>query len=456
VESRLTLARHPLSIAGAALATISAVLFIALVIALLIGLLNDPYAGLVIFVALPLLFVIGLLAIPLGMMLERRRLRRTGAVQREWPVLDFALPRTRRVGALFLVLTSVNLVIILVAGYGALHWMESPSFCGQTCHTPMHPQFTSWQDAPHSRIACVQCHIGEGGTAFVHYKLNGVRQLYHVVTGKYPRPIPGVADMRPALETCGNCHWARRDLGEMTRVKREYADDESNSETVTTLQMLVGGPGRPTSSGHAIHWHADPSVRIEYVATDTDRQTIPYVRSVDAQGKVKEYKAEGAADEQIAKGARRVMDCIDCHNLPAHRIDPAPEKAVDAVIASGAISRTLPFVRREGVRLVKADYPTSEAGLQAIERGLREFYAGKAAVDQRDLARAVASLQNVYRRNVFPSMKVTFGVYPDNIGHMTSSGCLRCHDGSHTAPDGTTIGADCEYCHKQIDQPAGN
>jgi hypothetical protein len=64
---------------------------------------------------------------------------------------------------------------------------------------------------------------------------------------------------------------------------------------------------------------------------------------------------------------------------------------------------------------------------------------------------AVAALQTIYRRNVFPVMKVTFGTYPDNVGHTTSSGCFRCHDGSLTAKDGTTIGADCEYCHRQID-----
>ena len=50
-------------------------------------------------------------------------------------------------------------------------------------------------------------------------------------------------------------------------------------------------------------------------------------------------------------------------------------------------------------------------------------------------------------------MKVTWGVYPDNVGHMTSAGCFRCHDGGHTAKDGTTISADCEYCHKQIEAP---
>ena len=248
---------------------------------------------------------------------------------------------------MFVALTAVNVVIVLVAGYGGLHSMESPSFCGQTCHTPMHPQFTAWQDASHSEVACVQCHIGEGGRAFVKYKMNGLRQLYHVITGHYPRPIPGVADMRPAQEVCGACHWSGKGFGDVVRVKREYADDETNTETATILQMFLGGPGAPTPSGRAIHWHADPRVRIEFIFTDGERQTIPFVKYTDAQGRVREYAAQGTTPEQLAKGTWRTMDCIDCHNVAAHRVAPTPEQAVDAALAAGRIDRGLPFVRRE-------------------------------------------------------------------------------------------------------------
>jgi hypothetical protein len=313
----------------------------------------------------------------------------------------------------------------------------------------MHPQFTAWQSTPHAQVACTECHVGEGAAALVHYKLAGVRQLYHVVTNQIPKPIPGVADMRPALETCGQCHWPGHDAGEVSKVKREFADDETNTETATKMRMLVGGPGRPTSSGRAIHWHANPDVRIEYVYTDTERQTIPYVRAVGKDGRVKEYKTEGTSDDQVAKGSRRVMDCIDCHNVAAHRIATTAEQAVDGAIASGGISQKLPFVRRESVRLVKAEYPTQEDGVEKIGKELRAFYTGRGSFDEAELARSITALQNVYHRNVFPSMKVTFGVYPDNIGHTTSNGCFRCHDGGHTASDGSTINAECEYCHIQ-------
>jgi nitrate/TMAO reductase-like tetraheme cytochrome c subunit len=455
VTSRAALARHPLAVAGALLTTVSAVVFIALVIAAIAGLFEHPYAGLVVYVVVPGLFLLGLLLIPLGMWLEARRLRHHPEATRDWPVFDLRQPTTRRTVLAVIALTAVNIVIVSLAAKGAMHWMESPSFCGQACHLPMHPQFTAWQAAPHSEVTCTQCHVGEGATALVRAKLAGTRQLYHVLTNQVPKPIPGVADMRPALETCGNCHWPGRDSGDVILAKREYADDDANSETTTILQMFVGGPGRPTSSGRAIHWHADPGVRIEFVSTDRERQKIPYVRLVGKDGKVKEYKAEGATDEEIAKGERRVMDCIDCHNVPAHRIAPTAEQAIDAAIANGSISKGLPLVRRESVRLVKSDYPTQERGLEEIEKGLRGFYTGKNGVDDAELTRTIAAVKNVYGRNVFPTMKVTFGVYPDNISHITSDGCLRCHDGTHTAPDGSKINDDCEYCHKQIEQPSG-
>jgi hypothetical protein len=448
VDGRTTLTRHPLAVVGVLLTTVSAVVFITLVAALFAGLFESPYAGLLIFVAVPAFFVLGLLLIPLGAWLERRSIRRDPAAERGWPVIDFGSQRTRRVTLLITALTAVNLVIVSIAAGGAVHTMDTPGFCGQTCHEPMEPEFVAWQASPHAHVKCTACHVGEGARALVRSKLAGVRQLYHVIIGEIPRPIHG-ANMRAALETCGNCHSPGRNHGEPITVKREYADNEENTETTSVLQMMVAGPGRKASTGRAIHWHADPNVRIEFVATDAERQTIPYVRMVNADGTVKEFKAEGTTDEQIARGERRVMDCIDCHNTPGHRISPTAEQAVDAAIAAGDVNRELPFIRREGVRVVKGEYPTAEQALTAIEKELRDFYAGKWSVDQRDLARSIASIQRVYRQNVFPSMKVTFGTYPSNIGHITSNGCFRCHDGGHTAGDGTAINGDCEYCHVQ-------
>ncbi len=449
MADRVPLIRHPVAIAGALVTTVAAVGFLAMALAMVFGLFTNPYAGLVVFVALPALFVFGLLLIPMGGWLERRALRRDPSARPDWPVVDLRKRHIRRTALGVVALTAVNVVIVLLAGYGGLHWMESPAFCGQTCHTPMHPQYTAWQVTPHARVACVGCHVGEGTHALIQSKLSGVRQLAHVITNTYPRPIPAsAANLRPALEVCGNCHTATVDLGERTRIVREFGDDEANSEITTVLDMHVGGPGRPTRSGRAIHWHADPNVRIEYIATDADRQTIPWVRMTDGQGVSREFTVEGTTPEALQAGTRRVMDCVDCHNAAAHRIAPTAGQAVDRAIAAGDVSPSLPFVRREGVRLVTQEHPDQDTALRAIASELRAFYASVGA-DETTLARSIIGIQDVYRRNVFPAMKVTWGVYKDNRGHMTSDGCFRCHDDSHLTPDGSAISGDCSYCHDQ-------
>ena len=252
--------------------------------------------------------------------------------------------------------------------------MESPSFCGQTCHTPMHPQFTAWQDAPHSQVACVQCHIGEGGRAFVRYKLNGLRQLFHVVTGNYPRPIPGVADLRPAVEVCGNCHWPGKGFGDVVRVKREYTDDETNTETATILQLFLGGPGAPATGGRAIHWHADPRVRIEFIYTDGERQTIKFVRvtrmrrvasaSTPPRGRRPNSSPRAPCARWTASTA------ITSRRIASHR--GRSRRWMRRSRRAGSTAG-LPFVRREGVRLMKASHQTADDAARTIDEELRKY-----------------------------------------------------------------------------------
>ena len=440
----VALARNPVAIAGAVVSTAAGIGFLVLAAAALAGLFHNPYAGLIVFIALPALLVLGLLMIALGVWLESRR-RDAGV--RDWPIVDLRVARVRQVTLAVVALTIVNVAIVLLAGYGGLHAMESPEFCGTACHTPMKPQFTAWNDGPHAGTTCVQCHIGEGAGAFLQAKLSGVRQLAHVITGSYPRPIPPGAEMPVGAQaqTCVGCHRPHRATSDRLRVIREYSEDETNSETVTTLQMQMA----------AIHSHANPNLRIEYVSTDAANETIPFVKVTRADGQVREYLSPGTSAETIRGGTRRTMDCIDCHNTVGHPIAASAEQAVDRAISAGLISRQLPFARRESVRLMKSSYASQDQALVAIERELRGVYAAHAqGIDERSVTRAVAALQGVYRRHAFPEMNVTWGSYPDNRGHITSTGCFRCHDGSHADKSGAVISADCESCHKQIVAPA--
>jgi hypothetical protein len=391
------------------------------------------------------------LLIPLGLWRARHR-RRTHPGEPEWPVFDLGNPRHRRIAVVVFALTIVNVLIVSLAAYGGVHYMESTEFCGEVCHTPMEPQYVAYKDAPHSRVACVSCHVGSGAENFVRAKANGTRQLWLVVTGGYARPIPvPVHNMRPARETCEQCHWPEKLHGDRPKTVREYSDAETNPETVTTFLVRVGGGSEKLGIATGIHWHMNIANRIDYFAEDETRQKIPFVRLTARDGSVTDYTAPGTTPPQ-RQGELRRMDCIDCHNQPAHRFEYTPQRAVDNAMGAGLLPRALPFARREAVAAVAAEYADREAAMAGIDSHIRGFYKTNfASADQKLVEQAIRATQNVYTRNVFPKMKVKWGTYPDNLGHVDSPGCFRCHDDEHKSKDGRVIRQDCELCHTSPD-----
>jgi hypothetical protein len=313
----------------------------------------------------------------------------------------------------------------------------------------MEPQYVGHETGPHARVSCVACHVGPGAGALVESKMAGARQLWHVATGNVPAPVMSpVRSMRPARETCETCHWSENFHGEEVRVFPEFANDEENTPAPTTLTIFVGGGSSRLGTGSGIHWHMNLDNEIEYITTDPKRETIPWVRLRSRNGEVREFAVEGTTPEQLAAGERRRMDCLDCHSRPAHTFSPTPQRAVDLALVQGRIPRELPFVRSEAVEAVSAEYPDKATALAAIETRLREYYKAYPDQDARLIARAVAGTQDVWARNVFPSMKVTWGTYPNHIGHVDSPGCFRCHDDEHKAKDGSVIRQDCELCQE--------
>lgn len=323
---RPSLWRNPLSIVGGWLTTLSAFAFIVYFVIESLGLIDNLYSGLFGFVAIPAVLVFGLILIPLGIWREGRR-RARGAAPWSWPTINLANSRTQQVLIGVLALTAVNLAIVGVAGFGAAHYMETDQFCGQVCHTPMKPEFTAHLSPPHAAVGCVGCHVGPGAAGAVRAKLNGARQAYLFMGGSYARPIATpVRDLPAAAVTCARCHTAGHPTRDVTRVIKEYADDEANTETVTTLVMLTG----------KIHWHARTDVRVEF-ASDAKRETIPYVKVTDASGKVVEYFAAGVSAPPA--GPLRRMDCLDCHSRPAHVMSASAARSVDTAIAAGEAQR---------------------------------------------------------------------------------------------------------------------
>jgi formate-dependent nitrite reductase cytochrome c552 subunit len=309
----------------------------------------------------------------------------------------------------------------------------------------MEPEHTAFQRSSHSRLSCADCHIGPGADWFVKSKLGGAWQIVSVALDLYPRPIPTpLHDLRPARETCEQCHWPTRFVGDKLDVRTHYDEDEANTELTTVLLLKVGGLAGQRS--HGIHWHVDPDVSIRYRSDET-RETIWEVEYTSEDGDTVLFRDRKAPEDG---GAWRAMDCVDCHNRPSHIYRPA-DTEIDVAIRDGLIDRSLPYVKREGLRIIDAKYASHEEAREVIAEELSSFYAENypdVATEHADLvADAASMLADIYSVNVFPQMEVWWNTYPDHIGHETSDGCYRCHGRRLRTEDRDTISKDCDVCH---------
>jgi hypothetical protein len=411
---------------------------------------KNPYIGILAFLTLPGPFFGGLILIPLGMWLKRKREGGTGIYPPEFPPLSWANSDMRRLAYFLGITTVVNIVIASQIGYGAVNYMDSVTFCGQTCHTVMQPEFTAYQNSPHSNVECVKCHIGPGAGWFVKSKLAGMGQLVAVTFNTYPRPIPTpVHNLRPARETCEQCHWPQKYGEDRIKVVSKFAEDETNTLTKTVLLMKIGGGNR----GIGIHGtHLGPGVNIRYAATDEHRQNIPWVEYNGPDGRKTLYVTPDAKPDGGGAPIRQ-MDCMDCHNRPAHSYE-LPDRGVDKAMAAGRMSPALPFAKKKAVEILKAAYASREEAERTIPAAFAKYYQDSYpaiwAQRQTDVTSSGKELAAIWGRNIFPEMNVKWGAYPMNIGHTDFPGCFRCHDGSHSAKDGKSISQDCGACHNLL------
>lgn len=438
---------NPLSLIGGALTTASAAVLIGFWVVSFFGHggPTNPYVGIVLDLFLPGLFILGLAVIPIGIWLRRRQLIAAGQVPATYPTIDLQNPAFRHGIEVVLLFTFINFVIVGTASYRGVAYMDSPHFCGQSCHV-MAPQWAAYQESPHSHVDCVQCHVGSGMKSYVQAKVNGTKQLVEVTFHTWPTPIRASLNaLRPARETCEACHSPTRFTGEKLLVKTTFGDDEKNSMTRTVLVLHLGGVD---SVSHRTGIHGHHLNNFEYVATDNEAQTILSVTATNPDGSKTTYVSSDVKGP--IHGVTRTMDCMDCHNQATHVFQTA-EEAVDEAMVDGTPSADLPFVHKEGLQLIQATYSSQAEAGQKIVAGLDSFYqkqypdvwnTQRAKVDA-----AARRLVAIYDRNVFPDMKVTWGTYPNNIGHMAYPGCFRCHDGSHTSKDGKTLSNDCSLCH---------
>jgi len=444
--------RSWLSVAGMVIAAGSMFAFVLLFAIDLVGHNANPYMGILAYVVAPAFFFLGTGLMILGWWIHRRAEKKAVPGEASHVLtIDFSRAREWKLFGSFVVGSILFLLLTAFGSYQTYHLSESVSFCGQACHGPMKPEATAYQVSTHAHVRCVECHVGSGAEAYFTAKMNGVRQLVCTVTGDISRPIKTpVAHMRAANETCGNCHWPGRTIGDLDRTYHHFLVDETNSPFSVRLVLKVGGGDGANGKNTGIHWHADKGTHVEYVAADPQRLSIPIVRVRDAKGEVTEFRSP--AHTNVSPNAvARTMDCIDCHNRPAHQY-PSPNDSVDASLAAGRLDPSVPWLKSNVVAVLSQTYATEPEALQKIDAALRGTYKGVPTLDE-----MVAETQSIFSRSFFPEMKVDWKAYPDHSGHKNSDGCFRCHDGMHKTADGKrTLGAsDCNSCHLIIAQGAG-
>lgn len=424
---------------------------------------HNPYVDIVGYLILPSILIIGLVLVPLGILFKSWRLRRRDPEQHltfRLPRIDLNDPAQRRVLKYVMIGMFVLIPVVGVSAYHGYHYTDSTQFCSKACHTPMKPQATTYEYSAHARVSCAECHIGSGASWFVKSKLSGTRQVVAMWRDSFSRPIPpAIHHLRPARETCEHCHWPKKFFGAQLKELVHFASDEDNTRRDVNMLIKTGGGDESTGRAEGIHMHMALEGRIEYLATDDRLQNIPWVRWIDDAGNELIYRSDGRpSSDPRPDGQLRHLDCMDCHNRPAHKFR-SPQESVNLFLNAGRIDTTLPFIKREATRILVEPYPDTETAEAQIGDQLLEFYrenypkvwsARRASVNQ-----AVDAVREIYRQSFFPAMKVDWRTYPDNIGHLYSPGCFRCHDGTHVNQNGERLSHACDVCHTFLNPSKG-
>lgn len=417
-----------------------------------------PYMGIIAFVILPAIMIIGIAIAIVGILRENRLARLGKPHGLELPQIDLNKPSHRRAFSLFSVGTILLLLLSAFGSFKAYEHTDSDQFCGETCHTVMEPEFTAYQLSPHARVGCVKCHIGPGADWFVRSKISGAYQVYATTFNKFPRPIPTpIENLRPAQETCEQCHWPKHFYSEKQHTNTYFVADEQNTKWTLNLLMKIGGGNPEAGPTSGIHWHMNIAHEVTYATLDAQRQVIPWVRSRTPDGTETVYRNKelDVSEESLKTARTRRMDCIDCHNRPSHIYHPGA-RSVNHVMSLGWIDPKLPNVKATVVGALETPYTTKQAAHDSIRLLIEAYYKTNyptlAISKKSEMERAILETQKIYSRSYFPEMGVNWKKYPDNIGHMYDRGCFRCHDGKHVSDEGKVLSKDCNICHTILAQ----
>nr|MBF0220625.1 NapC/NirT family cytochrome c [Desulfobulbaceae bacterium] len=454
--------RSPLGIIGVILTTVCATLMVVGLIVELFGLSHNVYVPLLAFLVLPGGMITGLLLIPLAAFLRRRQWHKHG-IAKDHLQVNLSDHKHRKLMIYFVVLTVLFFLLLAVIGYEGYHFSDSPFFCGKVCHQVMEPEYDVYKRSPHSKVVCVECHIGPGAQWFVRAKISGLRQVLAVVTNSHSRPIPApVEHLRPARDTCENCHWPDKFSGKRIKKFTHFSNSDQETPEVNEIALHIGGHNPVTEAFEGIHWHVSNDVKIEYKAVDTRRLVISNVRVTRPDGSQDEFTK---TDPELPEGTEpaeglalewRTMDCIDCHNRPTHVFD-LPEERVDFGLLSKKINPEIIGIREDSLTTINTEFNTREEAQNNLVNRLVELQTNRHGIDyvkryEKDLATAGEYLLETYLGNIWPNMNIKWGTYGSHLGHQRAEegwGCFRCHDEEHVNSQGESITQDCSLCHDE-------
>jgi hypothetical protein len=449
---------NPITLTGAGIASLSFGLIIFLFALDLFSTQENTYMGILTYIVIPSFLIIGLLLIAFGIVREKRR-ERLGKVRGAYlPVINLNDPKQRSMFLTFAIGTIILMVFSAFGSFKAYEYTETDEFCGTVCHKVMEPEYTAYLDSPHSRVGCVGCHIGSGTNWYVKSKISGAYQVYSVLFHKYSQPIPTpVEALRPARGTCEECHTPSLFYNQ-TRVDHTYfLSDQENTKSGLSMLIKIGGGKSELGSIKGIHWHANQDNIITYIYTDERRLVIPWVKVVSKNGKESIFRSTDTKfdEKSFNQNNLRTMDCIDCHNRPSH-IYHQPDKMINENLANEKMDESLPYIKSISVEALEDNYYSKEQAFENIQQTINDFYASnypEIYKSKKDVIESnIEIVKIIYGRNYFPYMNANWKHFPDNISHVYTPGCFRCHDGKHVSNDGKVISKDCNSCHLIISQ----
>jgi hypothetical protein len=448
---------HPLAKVGGYMVTFGTISAISYTAVTVFGRAESAYGGILFLILVPLAFFGGLTLFPIGVYLAFKKecLKDPSLRQKSLPEILLRLSGEEDVRGriiAFILFSVANVALSLVIVMAGFEYMDSAKFCGLLCHKVMEPEYVLYERSPHARVACVDCHIGPGASWFVRSKLSGLRQVYAVTFGTYSRPIPTpIENLRPSRETCEQCHWPEKFHADKLKIFTHYDNDRDNTRRYTILLLKIGGPVAVGARNSGIHWHVSQGNRVIFMSEKGERRDIPWLRLERKNEPPVEYRFTGSTltAQEIAAAPKRTMECVDCHNRPTHIYRSADDE-LDNMFNLWPELQRVPYLKKASGEVLAMRFDSAAIQGKAIRAALEDWYHRhpEENPDPALLEKAADKVQEIYARNIWPSMNIGWGTYPNHIGHATGvPGCLRCHGNNHINAQGKAVRADCRLCH---------